>query len=112
MKQRPGFPEMLKLYRKRLGFTQAEAAQVLGYSKETIKAWECGRRYPKSNEIARLAQILEIDAPILARTINESRTENYIHKVCKQSQIQRITVSSVCYTESSQFNGEEGSDFA
>jgi transcriptional regulator with XRE-family HTH domain len=104
MKQCPGFPETLKIYRKRWGFTQAEAAELLGYSKETIKAWECGRRYPKSNDIARLAQILETDPQILAHTINESRAKNYMRRMYEQSLAQQITVLSLGYSESNQPN--------
>lgn len=111
MKQHPGFSEMLKLYRKQQGFTQAEVAEKLGYSKETIKAWECGRRYPKSNEVARLAQILEIDPQILMRTINEGRTEDYIRKMYEQSQTQQIVVSSLCHAESNQSARKQDGDF-
>lgn len=110
MKRRPGFPETLKVYRKRWGFTQAEAADALGYSKETIKAWECGRRYPKSNEIARLAQILEVDSQILTRAINESRLADYRGKMYEQNPAQQINVSSLCYVESKQPNRKQDGD--
>ena len=51
------FSEMVKYYRKQQGYTQAKAAAVLGYSKESIAAWECGRRFPTNDDLPRLASI-------------------------------------------------------
>ncbi|HLQ28613.1 MAG TPA: helix-turn-helix transcriptional regulator [Ktedonobacteraceae bacterium] len=76
------FPELLKIYRIQNGYRQAEAAQALGYSKDTIASWEYGRRYPANDEIPRLARILEVDAQALARSINAKRAEAYRLKTC------------------------------
>lgn len=55
------FSALLKTFRREKGLTQTEAASYLGYSKNTIVAWECGRRFPDQRELQRLAQLLEID---------------------------------------------------
>lgn len=74
------FAELLKLYRKRNGFTQEDLAKGLGYSKETITAWERGKRHPTNVEITRLAHLLEVDVEKLSRSIRLSRSKIYIPK--------------------------------
>jgi transcriptional regulator with XRE-family HTH domain len=55
------FSALLKAFRKERGLTQTQTATYLGYSKNTIVAWECGRRFPDQRDFQRLAQLLEID---------------------------------------------------
>lgn len=74
------FSEIIKIYRKRKGYTQSEAAHSMGYSVETIKAWESERRYPAPDKIPQLASLLEMDSQLLTEAINVSRTESYIQK--------------------------------
>src|SRR5712692_4774381 len=78
------FPELLKIYRIQNGYRQAEAAQALGYSKDTIASWEYGRRYPANDEIPRLARLLEVDAQALVRSINAKRAEAYVLKTSSE----------------------------
>src|SRR5579863_6866491 len=80
MTQTVHFSEAIKIFRKRNGYTQSEAAQAMGYSTDTIKAWESEKRYPALNKIPSLATLLEIDSQLLAEAINTSRTESYIQK--------------------------------
>lgn len=64
MGQGTSFGELLRRYRKTYQYncTQAEIAELFGYSKETISSWEQGRRFPAHHEIARLAQLMGLDA--------------------------------------------------
>jgi transcriptional regulator with XRE-family HTH domain len=80
MTQTAHFSEVIKIYRKRKGYTQLEAAHTMGYSVETIKAWESEKRYPAPDRIPHLAALLEIDSQFLTEAINVSRTESYIQK--------------------------------
>jgi transcriptional regulator with XRE-family HTH domain len=79
--QSAGFSQMLKHYRKQQGYTQAQAAAALGYSKDTIAAWEYGRRIPTNGDLPRLASMLELDAATVTRAVNASRLEAYIQKI-------------------------------
>jgi transcriptional regulator with XRE-family HTH domain len=78
------FSEMLKYYRKQQGYTQAKAAAVLGYSKESIAAWECGRRFPTNDDLPRLASMLGLDLATVTRAVNEPRLEAYTRKMYGQ----------------------------
>lgn len=81
MNKKSGFSMLLKLYRKNNCYTQVEAAKHLGYSSETIKAWECGKRFPIHEEFPRLAHLMGITPQELEQTINTSRLDAYIQKV-------------------------------
>jgi transcriptional regulator with XRE-family HTH domain len=63
------FGELLRRFRKYNDYTQAETAQRLGYSEETIKSWEQGRRFPVREEVARLADLMELDEQTVKRSI-------------------------------------------
>ena len=75
MEQETNFGKLLKRYRKYYDYTQAETAIKLGYSKETIRSWEQGRRFPTREEVARLAQLLELDAQEVKRSIQIGRSQ-------------------------------------
>src|SRR5437667_10068979 len=79
--QGAAFSQVLKDYRKQQGYTQAQAAAVLGYSKETIAAWECGRRFPTNDDIPRLACLLGLDTSTVTRAVNEPRIEAYTRRM-------------------------------
>src|SRR5258708_33316036 len=76
-----GFPEMLKYYRKHAGYTQAQAAPVLGYSKETIASWESGRRIPSNDDLPRLASTFGLDVATVTRAVKASRLAAYTQKL-------------------------------
>jgi transcriptional regulator with XRE-family HTH domain len=67
------FGELLKRFRKNYDYTQAETAKQLGYSEETIKSWEQGRRFPAREEVARLAGLMELDVEEVKYSIRVGR---------------------------------------
>jgi transcriptional regulator with XRE-family HTH domain len=69
----PDFPTLLRTYRKGMGWSQEQLAQRWSYSFETISAWERGKRKPSSQEIPRLARLLEVETEALARIIASQR---------------------------------------
>jgi transcriptional regulator with XRE-family HTH domain len=64
------FPELLKVYRKTMGWTQAELARRWVYSFETISAWERGKRNPNGQQIPRIAHLLGMTPEALAHSID------------------------------------------
>ncbi len=74
------FPALLKTYCKSMGWTQEEMSQRWSYSFETISAWERGKRSPGSQEIPRLAKLLETEPEELAEMVINSREQPYIRK--------------------------------
>src|SRR6266567_631934 len=93
--QGAAFSEVLKDYRKQQGYTQAQAAAALGYSKETIAAWECGRRFPTNDDIPRLACLLGLDTSTVTRAVNGPRIEAYTRRMYgKMASEKREEVSS------------------
>src|ERR1051326_8658590 len=73
------FGELLRRFRKYNDYTQAEAAKRLGYSVETIKSWEQGRRLPAHEEAARLADLMELDAQEVKRAIQLERSQTQLY---------------------------------
>lgn len=69
------FSDLLRMYRKSMGWTQEEMAQKWSYSFETISAWERGKRSPSSQEIPRLAKFLEKHPEELASIIMNNRMQ-------------------------------------
>ena len=74
------FGELLKRFRKYHDYTQAETAKHLGYSEETIKSWEQGRRFPAREEVARLAGLMKMDAQEVKRAIQLERSQTQLYK--------------------------------
>src|SRR5713226_6724214 len=74
------FGELLKRFRKDYDYTQAETAKQPGYSEETIKSWEQGRRFPAREEVARLAKLMELDAQEVKRAIQLERSQTQLYK--------------------------------
>src|SRR5712692_2254617 len=64
MEQEISFSALLRRFRKAYQYncTQAEIAEKFGYSEETIRSWELGRRFPAHDEIPRLARLMGLDA--------------------------------------------------
>lgn len=73
MRQPDSFPELLRTYRKSMGWTQEEIAKRWNYSFETISAWERGKRNPGNHEIPRLASLLDMEPEILTHCIDANR---------------------------------------
>ena len=67
------FSELLRTYRKSMGWTQEELSQKWSYSYETISAWERRNRSPGNQEIPRIAKFLDMNAEKLAEIILSSK---------------------------------------
>ncbi len=79
------FAELLRRFRKNYDYTQAETAKQLGYSEETIKSWEQGRRFPAREEVARLAKLMELDPQEVKRSIQIERGQTQLYKAPDKS---------------------------
>ena len=75
MESATGFGELVRHFRKYNDYTQAETAKRLGYSEETIKSWEQGRRFPAREEVARLAELMELDEQEVKHAIQFERSQ-------------------------------------
>lgn len=69
------FSELLRTYRKSMGWKQAELAENWSYSFEAISSWERKKRIPSNQEIPRLAKLLEMELEILKEIIQKSREQ-------------------------------------
>ena len=47
------------------GMTQAQLAQALGVTQDSISLWELGKRYPDTQYIVPLCKVLQISADYL-----------------------------------------------
>lgn len=63
------FPDLLRAYRRRMGWTQEVLAQRWHYSHAAISGWERGIRAPSVQEVPRLAQLLEVDPAVVAAAL-------------------------------------------
>lgn len=50
----------LKAARVNAGFTQEEAAKRLNVSRDTVRSWEMGKTYPKTNNIQMIEKLYDI----------------------------------------------------
>jgi transcriptional regulator with XRE-family HTH domain len=92
------FPSFLKAYRKSNGLTQIELAELLGYSMETISAWERGKRTPHLLQIPRLARLLGIEAHELTQSLYPagiSSLEEYTNQEPYTARLQQNSLVSV-----------------
>lgn len=76
MAHSPSLRELLRAYRKSMGWTQEQAAIHLNYSPETISAWERGKRKPSNQEIPKLAKLLSVTPETLTSTLRESSAQH------------------------------------
>lgn len=56
-----------RIARLRAGVTQTELAEKIGVSTASISHWETGRHSPKSGDIAKLADALNVPAESIVR---------------------------------------------
>lgn len=73
------FPDLLKMFRKTKGWTQEEMAKEWGYSAEAISAWEREVRTPNSQQIPRIAALLDIEAEKLVRMLPIVHGREHVH---------------------------------
>lgn len=52
-----GFGERLRVSRDKAGLTQAQVAETLGVSWQTISNWETGQRVPGAEDLFRLSEL-------------------------------------------------------
>jgi transcriptional regulator with XRE-family HTH domain len=64
------FSELLKTYRKTMGWTQEELAKKWGYATDSISAWERGIRTPGGQQVPLIADWLKITPEELIKSIN------------------------------------------
>jgi len=69
------FSELLRTYRKDMGWKQAELAEKWSYAFETISSWERSKRIPSNQEVPRLAKLLQMEAETLREILSESREQ-------------------------------------
>lgn len=67
------FPELLRGYRRSMGWTQRQLAKRWDYSFGTISSWERGIRNPSGQEIPRLASLLGMKPEDLSNCIAFNR---------------------------------------
>ncbi len=60
-------PELLRAARNRAGLTQAEAARLLGLSRQTLWSYERGRGLPSANVLARICVLYGVTPQDLVR---------------------------------------------
>ena len=80
MEQQTSFGALLRHFRKTYKYqcTQAEIAEKFGYSQETIRSWELGRRFPARDEVARLAELMKLDPDEIKRAIQVGRRHAHL----------------------------------
>lgn len=69
----------LKMYRKELGLTQEQAAEMLGVSRQAVANWERGETLPDIENVIKLADIYGVTVDCLVRNIT-GKTEEPIDK--------------------------------
>jgi transcriptional regulator with XRE-family HTH domain len=69
----------LKALREEAGYTQDEFAELLGVVQQQVWRWESGENDPKSETVARMAQLLGVTADFLLGLVDE-RTGLYTGK--------------------------------
>jgi transcriptional regulator with XRE-family HTH domain len=74
------FSDLLKTYRKAMGWTQAELARRWVYSFETISAWERGKRNPGGQQVPRIAHLLGMTPEALAHSIGINFSNTHTHR--------------------------------
>ena len=84
-----------KTYRKAAGFTQEAAAERLGISVESLRAYETGQRIP-SNDVVELMSILYNDLSLIVRHVHS--TNNLYNRVVPDIQPKSVLEASAKLT--------------
>ncbi len=69
--------ENLKNVRKEKGYTQAELAELLNVSRQTISNWECGQSIPDVASLKQLQQYLDVPLEVL---LGRSATQEVVER--------------------------------
>lgn len=83
------FSENLKILRKQKGWTQESLAIKLHITRQTISKWEKGLSVPDTEQLVRLAEVLEVPMTQLlgqkvADTTNENEVAGYLAQIAQQ----------------------------
>jgi transcriptional regulator with XRE-family HTH domain len=70
----------VKTYRKASRLSQQELADLLGVRQATISDWERGINVPNLSNIQKMAQIFNVDFPVLAQDILMTKVTNLVNK--------------------------------
>ena len=71
---KPSIAETLKLLRRRKKLTQEDLARLLGVSRITVARWETGQRYPTTEQLMKLSEVLGVSPEELLRVNTASLT--------------------------------------
>lgn len=74
------FSERLKNYRKVMGWTQDRLAKEWSYSLDAVSAWEREVRFPSSQQLPRIAKLMDTTPEELLSSINTSRSKTNAQK--------------------------------
>jgi transcriptional regulator with XRE-family HTH domain len=69
-------PEQLKEARLKAGYTQIQAAEKLGVTRQALSRWENGRGYPDTDNLAEIGELYRIPLEQLFGTATLSQPEN------------------------------------
>ena len=67
------FKERLKELRTNRGLSKYQMSEATGFSKETISAWERGKRNPSPENVEALSRFFEVDRDYLSGESNTLR---------------------------------------
>ncbi len=70
--------QIIKFYRKELGFTQSELAEIIGVSVQAISKWETNAGMPDISQIVPLAKALNVSTDIILGLNNDTELEDII----------------------------------
>ncbi len=90
----------LKLYRKKLGMTQEQAAERLGVSRQALAKWERGESLPDIENVIALADLYEVSIDSLARNLAElsdnPKDKKYMFGITRVNDKGQITLPKKC----------------
>ncbi|MEU8587567.1 helix-turn-helix transcriptional regulator [Streptomyces sp. NPDC048664] len=91
--------KVIKMYRERVGMTQADLGSAIGYSEEQVSSVERGRRAPKAVFLERADQVLQAGGMITAlkRDVEEAK---YPKKVRDLAKVEEGAVEICAYDNS------------
>ncbi len=72
--------------RKELGITQAELAEKMFVTRQTVSRWEFGNVYPDVQKVVELASILEVSCDYLLKDGAEQKTEKFSENISNESE--------------------------
>lgn len=78
MADKTDFAQRLRAWRQKAGIKQEELAKILDISVKTVQRWEYAERFPRANELQRLASALHVTE---AELLNGSERQEWVLKI-------------------------------